>query len=126
MTNFVQDIIDFHKKFGLNYDGPPRELPDLLSEFRMKFMQEELDEYCEGEDMHDKEKMLDSLVDLLYVAFGTAHLHGFNIQAAWNRVHHANMQKVRAQRLEDSKRGSVAYDIVKPPNWKAPDLSDLV
>lgn len=126
MTNFVQDIIDFHKKFGLEYRGPPRLLPTELYLFRSAFMQEELNEYNEAVGKIDKEKQLDSLVDLLYVAFGTAHLHGFNIQEAWNRIHHANMQKVRAERKEQSTRGSVEYDVVKPPGWKAPDLSDLV
>jgi len=126
LTNFVQDIKDFHKKFGLEYVGLPRRISGELFNFRLKFMQEELNEYADAWEANDKEKMLDGLVDLLYVVFGTAHMHGFNIQEAWNRVHHANMQKVRAERMEDSVRGSIKYDVVKPAGWKAPDLSDLV
>lgn len=125
MVNFVEDIKDFHKKFGLEYQGPPRALPFELSEFRYNFMREELFEYADARDHDDKAKQLDALVDLLYVAFGTAYLHGFDIRAAWNRVHEANMKKVRALREEDSVRGST-YDVVKPPGWRAPDLSDLV
>lgn len=125
MVDFVQDIIDFQTKFELVYRGPPRNLPEDLSMFRSRFMNEELMEYCEAAGAENKEEQLDALVDLLYVAFGTAHLHGFDIRTAWTRVHEANMKKVRALREEDSKRGS-AYDVVKPQGWKAPDLSDLV
>ena len=125
MVNFVQDIIDFQTKFGLEYKGPPRQLPEDLETFRRKFMMEELIEYAHACEHRDKVGMLDGLVDLLYVAFGTAHLHGFDIQKAWARVHEANMKKVRALRESDSKRGST-YDVIKPEGWKPPDLSDLV
>jgi len=49
---------------------------------------------------------------------------GLNFLEAWNRVHYCNMQKVRALRAEDSTRGSI-YDVVKPPGWVKPDLTDL-
>lgn len=127
MTNFVQDIVDFHKKFEIGYSGPPRDLPYNLFDFRRRFMQEELNEYERASTPesgeYSREKQLDALVDLLYVTFGTAHLHGFNIQEAWNRVHQANMQKVlgKTHRVDES-----GTDVAKPPGWKAPDLSDLV
>ena len=136
----MHDIRKFHEKFGLAYQGPPRELPEDLQGFRMVFMAEELCEYAtDNPTFHQLiqsafkdrssdqplEKQLDALVDLVYVALGTAYLHGFNFSEAWNRVHEANMAKVRVERIADSKRGSV-YDVVKPEGWKAPDLSDLV
>lgn len=71
------------------------------------------------------EGMLDGLVDLVYVALGTAQLHGFNFSEAWNRVHEANMTKVRVQRPNESKRNSI-FDVVKPPGWVAPSHRDLV
>jgi len=40
-------------------------------------------------------------------------------------VHLANMTKIRALRQQDSKRGST-YDIVKPPEFVAPTLADLI
>ena len=117
------DIRKFHEKFGLDYNGPPRALPDDLEEFRIKFMQEELDEYKDPEN--GLAHKLDALVDLVYVALGTAYLAGFPFNEAWSRVHEANMKKVKALRPEDSKRGSV-HDVVKPPGWAPPSLSDLV
>jgi len=139
-----EDIKEFHAKFGLGYDGGPRALPPELKPFRTKFMVEELVEYTSLDPRDHKfvqhifdvfvgvvqtepslEKKFDALIDLVYVALGTAYLHGFDFEEGWRRVHEANMKKVRALRSEDSLRGSV-YDVVKPPGWTAPDLSDLV
>ena len=116
----VQDITEFHEKFGLEYKGPPRKLPGKLQEFRNNFLFEEFCEYIQAGLDNDPEAQLDALVDLVYVAIGTAYLNGYDFQTAWNRVHAANMSKVRGE----SKRSE--FDIVKPDGWKEPDLSDLV
>jgi len=125
MPDLYKDIQQFHAKFGLEGPDSPFLLPKELLEFRVKFMMEELNEYVEAHDKGDKAKALDALVDLVYVVLGTSYLHGFDFNEAWRRVHDANMQKVRAKRAEDSKRGSI-FDVVKPEGWTAPDLSDLV
>lgn len=65
------------------------------------------------------------LLDLSYGCMQIANSLNWNFTEAWSRVHNANMQKVRAARVQDSKRDS-GFDVVKPPGWKAPDLSDLV
>jgi predicted HAD superfamily Cof-like phosphohydrolase len=121
----TMDITEFHEKFGLAYAGPPRELDPELHKFRSKFMQEELDEYNEAHAKGDLHGQFDALIDLAYVLLGTAHLQGLPFAEGWNRVHTANMAKVRAERSEDSKRGST-FDVVKPEGWTAPDLSDLL
>jgi len=139
--DFLQDIIDFHEKFGINYDGKPRVLPFDLADFRSKFNEEELKEWRQHAgaaliDLHDTpsmipyrlEEMLDAHVDQFYVLLGTVYLQGLLpvFEAAWQRVHAANMAKVRAKADgSDSKRGS-AYDVVKPAGWIAPDHADLV
>ena len=123
--DFMEDIRDFHRKFGLHYAGGPRQLTLHLAEFRTKFMQEELDEYGIATAKRDLEGQLDALVDLVYVAMGTAYQQGFDFDEAWRRVHAANMQKVRAERPADSKRGS-GFDVVKPSGWVAPSHADLV
>lgn len=138
-VDFVGDIEEFHRKFDLFYDGKPRLLPAELAEFRQRFLQEEKDEYVqhsvaaelslqdhdEAEITYQLAHMLDGLVDLVYVAIGTAHLHGFDFREAWRRVHAANMAKVRAQHAEDSKRGTT-LDVVKPEGWLPPRHEDLV
>lgn len=121
----IDDIRKFHEKFSLTYSGPPRDLPNDLSMFRIKFLNEEVDEYDEASADEDRARQLDALVDIVYVALGTAYLHGFDFAEAWRRVHEANMQKVRAASASESTRNST-HDVVKPPGWKAPNLDDLV
>jgi predicted HAD superfamily Cof-like phosphohydrolase len=123
--DMLTDIRRFHEKYGLGYEGPPRQLPLHLAEFRAKFMQEELDEYGVATAQQNLEGQLDALIDLVYVALGTAYLQGFCFSRGWNRVHAANMEKVRAERPADSKRGS-GFDVVKPVGWEPPSLKDLV
>jgi predicted HAD superfamily Cof-like phosphohydrolase len=128
MPSPIEDIKDFHEKFGLDYDGPPRLLDPQLSSFREDFMEEELREYRWAISDGNLERAFDALLDLKYVLLGTAYLHGLGIDRwtkGWNRVHNANMGKTRAERSTDSKRGST-FDVVKPDGWVAPDLSDLV
>lgn len=150
----MRDIAEFHKKFELDYKGKPRGLDYKLEEFRAMFMNEEVDEWklanhrlvLIGEEIEDStrlfnsppinkaevtsllSKSLDAIIDLIYVALGTAYLQGFKsemIEEAWRRVHEANMKKIRAQRPEDSQRQST-FDVVKPPGWTPPNHDDLV
>lgn len=144
------EVGQFHHKFGLDnttYDSlpGPRDLPIDLIRFRMMFLCEELQEFMEGVGLTFRNslwdmvmqgadwncektpaKMFDSLIDLVYVAYGTAHLLGYPWEEGWTRVQHANMAKVRALAdASDSTRGS-AYDVVKPAGWVPPDIDALM
>ena len=120
------DVVAFHEKFGIDYKGGVRFLDKGLQKFRDARLREELAEYQHACDAANPEGMLDALVDLVYIALGTAHIHGFHkFDEAWRRVHAANMQKVNMSVENPSKHGHVT-DIVKPKGWVAPDLSDLV
>ena len=67
--------------------------------------------------------MLKELADLLYVCHQMAAYLGWNIDEAQKRVHESNMSKLDNDGLpvyrDDGK-------ILKGPNYKLPDLSDLV
>jgi len=117
---------EFHERFGLDYRGGPRPLANDLHSFRRNFLFEELEEYLTAHHERNLEKQLDALVDLIYVAAGTAYLQGFDLDEALRRVHAANMLKVKAQNDAESARGNGTFDVVKPPGWLPPDLSDLV
>ena len=133
------DVEDFHKKYEQFYDGLPRMLPRGLSEFRISFLKEEYMEYAmassrlkkaveakdDSEITYQLEEQLDALVDLTYVIFGTSILHGFDFKVAWMRVHAKNMEKIKAETAENSKRGW-AGDVVKPEGWTPPRHADLV
>jgi len=123
--SYYTDIAAFHHKFELEYNGKPRQLPSGLQKFRSEFMMEELVEYDQAVNAKDLVEQLDALVDLVYVALGTAYMQGFDFDEAWRRVHEANMKKVRAKSADDSKRHTAA-DVVKPEGWQKPDLRNLV
>lgn len=125
MFNPIENIKEFHEKFNLTYNGPPRDLPKDLGDFRSSFLMEEAEEYEEATDDEDRARQLDALVDIVYVALGTSYMQGFNFEEAWRRVHEANMKKVRAVHRDQSTRDST-HDVVKPPGWVKPDLEDLV
>lgn len=150
-TNF-DDVGDFHQKFGLDntthHDiGPRTELDESIIPFRIKFLLEELEEFCEAVGYYiaenengtltvypslaargkiDHAQAFDALIDLVYVAMGTAHFLGYPWQMGWRLVQRANMAKVRAQKdASDSKRNS-SFDVVKPPGWTPPNIDRLL
>jgi predicted HAD superfamily Cof-like phosphohydrolase len=120
MSNNFQDVVDFHKKFGVPHAVRPSFLDAKTHEFRVKFMQEELTEFCEAAMSDNMEDMADALVDLVYVALGTAHMMGLPWDKLWDEVQRANMSKQRAATAGDSKRGT-SLDVIKPPGWTAPN-----
>lgn len=152
MSNY-SDVGDFHQRFKLDNvthtkAGPRPENPELMK-FRLEFMLEELLEFAEATNYVlgfdpalgkftftipgpnaraqpvDHAKAFDSLLDLAYVVFGSAQVLGYPWQRGWNEVQRANMTKIRAERAEDSLRGST-FDVVKPSGWTAPDIATVL
>lgn len=122
------DIWDFHEKFQPDLKSEiPRQMPADLAEYRMGFLDEELQEYKDAYAAGDLAKQMDALVDLMYVLLGNALISGFPFPKAWEIVHAANMKKARAAKPEQSKRGS-AFDVYKPEGWESPDaaLAELI
>lgn len=71
------------------------------------------------------DNQLGKLLDICCGCRKMAIEYGFSFDVAFNRVHNANMKKVRARSDAEGKRNST-WDVVKPEGWTAPDLSDLV
>jgi predicted HAD superfamily Cof-like phosphohydrolase len=112
------DVRAFQRKYGIPVVDAPQPLTKELSDFRVGFMQEELDEYKAAVADGDLTKQADALVDLVYVALGTALSQGFPWQVIWNLVHEANMRKVR---VESPDQGRNQFDVVKPEGWESPN-----
>ena len=120
----IGNVAEFHEKFGLPMGTDDQLMNDpSAQEFRVKFLQEELDELKEALAEGNKTKAFDALLDLAYVAYGTALFAGIN-PAQWHAgmhaVHSCNMAKVSVAKAEDSKRGS-AFDVKKPAGWVGPE-----
>ena len=119
------DVTAFHRKFELPQQQFPS-LPDLeILQLKLKHLHEELQEIEDGVDAKDLEQVFDGIIDLVYVSLGLAYFCNLPFNEGWQRVHWANMKKIRAMRAEDSKRGST-FDIIKPEGWQAPKLEDLI
>jgi predicted HAD superfamily Cof-like phosphohydrolase len=128
-TDLFGDVGDFHHKFGQPYaaytkrcEFPPQEVIN----YRLKFIDEEVTELKESLEARDMAGVLDALVDLVYVALGTAHYLQAPFPEAWREVHAANMRKVRASGLDpDHKRGP-CEPMRKPEGWVAPDIENII
>jgi predicted HAD superfamily Cof-like phosphohydrolase len=145
--DLIGDVNAFHEKFKQiepTVYGMPRVLPADLFDFRVKFHDEETDEYREEQEtlveafdredhrevVNSLELQLDALCDAVWVLLGTADLQfGKKIfYEAWKRVFKANMAKVLATEDPNAKDSGrdVKYDIRKPAGWTPPDHRDLV
>ena len=141
-----RDIVRFHEKFGVRQtQDHGHKIVDDAMEFRLKFLMEELNEYATAVGARitsnergtfvefapdadfNVEDALDALIDLVYVALGTAYMHRFPFNEGWARVQAANMAKERATSADDERsKRKHSIDIVKPEGWKPPVLTDLL
>jgi predicted HAD superfamily Cof-like phosphohydrolase len=120
-------VSEFREKFGIDYHGPVRQLPGDVYELQVKRLYEELREYQDASHANDRAGQLDALVDLIYIALGTAELHGFDrFDEAFMEVHRANLKKLRAGPNGEGSKYLNPNDIYKPPGWAAPDLNKFV
>lgn len=112
----MADVRDFHKRFGLLQHRELGHLSRRKLYERFEFLQEELNEFHKASERQDLEGQLDALIDLVYVAKGTAVMLGTPWHLHWKEVHRANMRKVRGI----TQRGH-AVDVRKPEGWLPPD-----
>ena len=121
-TNY-EKVKEFNKAMGLPMNEPWMDEDGHSPKLEgLKFSLIE-EEFLEFTDSTGKENMLKEMADLLYVIYGYAATYNLDIDTAFNRVHKSNMSKLDADGKpilrEDGK-------ILKGPNYKEPDLSDLV
>jgi len=124
-ADLIKDIDQFHKKFGFEKNEKVG-IPDNneLVNFRTSFLMEELAEYTQAITKKDAAGALDALVDIVYIALGTAWLFNLPFEKAWNEVQKANMSKVRAK--SKSKKRGTAFDVIKPQGWQAPNIERII
>ena len=124
-SNLILDIDRFHKRFDFkknNNIGIPDD--DELVNFRTSFLMEELAEYTNAIVKKDTAKALDALVDIVYIALGTAWLFNLPFDKAWKEIQAANMKKVRAKD-KTGKRGT-KFDVIKPKEFKEPNIERII
>jgi predicted HAD superfamily Cof-like phosphohydrolase len=121
----LKDIDAFHKKYKFEKNEKVG-IPDdnELVNFRTSFLMEELAEYTQAITKKDAAGALDALVDIVYIALGTAWLFNLPFERAWDQVQKANMSKIRTK--SKSKKRGTSFDVVKPKGWTAPDIEQII
>lgn len=121
----IKDIDAFHKKYGFEKNKKVG-IPDdnELVNFRTSFLMEELAEYTQAITKKDAAGALDALVDIVYIALGTAWLFNLPFEKAWEQVQKANMSKIRTK--SKSKKRGTSFDVVKPKGWTPPDIEQVI
>jgi predicted HAD superfamily Cof-like phosphohydrolase len=122
--NWVKDMQDMHAKFGVNtvVRGLDKAKLTAFLQFRIKFLQEELDEMIVSDNGDDT---VDALIDLCVVAIGTLDALDVNAYTAWDRVLEANMAKEVG--IKASRPNPLGLpDLIKPEGWTAPSHADNV
>ena len=123
-TSFLSDQAkEFRKKYHLK-SSPDRATRGV----QHKLIVEEFKEFLEAEGqlfMHSpkhQEHALKELADLVYVCYQYAANMGWFLDEALDRVHKSNMSK-----LDEDGKPIYREDgkVLKGPNYKPPDLSDL-
>lgn len=127
MSKMFDDVKKFHEKFGIIVKAKPGHLTKRKLIERIEFLQEELDEFIDAcgidprtwelnDKPQDLAKQADALIDLVYVALGTAVMLGLVCwDKLWDDVQRANMAKVRGK----THRGH-QVDVTKPEGWMPP------
>jgi|TARA_R100000353_G_scaffold163896_1_gene124490 predicted HAD superfamily Cof-like phosphohydrolase len=121
----LKDIDAFHKKYGFEKNdkvGIPEN--NELVNFRTSFLLEELAEYSQAITKKDTAAALDALVDIVYIALGTAWLFNLPFERAWEQVQKANMNKIRSK--SKSKKRGTSFDVIKPKGWRPPDIEQVI
>ena len=122
--NWVDDINAMHKKFGVHdwfkaeLKKDPNKLKEFL-EFRMKMVQEEVDETNEAIQHKDPEEIVDGLIDICVFAIGTLDAFGVDAYKAWDEIYNANMMKNVG--VKEGRPNPLGLpDLIKPDNWENP------
>lgn len=115
-NKYYNMVREFHLAFNLPVADKPTRLTQADKNNRIKWMQEELDEYEEADTLEDE---IDALIDGLYFNVGTLVMHGVKPDRIFEIVHKANMSKL----WEDNKPRYRKEDgkVMKPPHWINPE-----
>jgi len=122
--NWPKDMEEMHQKYGVQkaVNNLSRESLKSFLQFRINFLQEELDEMKKAATPNqpiDAEEVVDALIDLCVVAIGTLDAFGVDSHEAWDEVLKANMSKEVG--IKETRPNPLGLpDLVKPEGWVAP------
>ena len=121
-SKIVNQVCTFNRELlGIKRPNPAL-LPDEEANWLKQALTEEIKEFDDAHRSGELVPTIDALVDLIYFAIGGLYRCGLNpmmIDACFEVVHDANMQKRKGQKATRPTDGSVA-DAVKSEVWADP------
>lgn len=115
----INDVAQFHNKFGVPVKARPKVPNKDRCELRYDLILEECVELTTAILAKDIVEIADGIADLIYVAIGTALEYGIPLAQVWDEVQRTNMAKVGGG---ESGKGKV----MKPIGWKAPKIAAIL
>ncbi|MGW1915494.1 pyrophosphohydrolase domain-containing protein [Streptomyces sp. NPDC002076] len=124
MSTSPADLVrEFHLAFGLDARSTPAEVDPELAAHRGELLAEEAAEVAEVAVDGPLDKLAHELADVVYVAYGTALVHGIDLDQVIAEIHRANMSKLgpdgQVARRADGK-------VLKGEHYRAPDVSAVL
>ncbi|MFE6287319.1 MazG nucleotide pyrophosphohydrolase domain-containing protein [Streptomyces sp. NPDC057877] len=124
MSSSPADLVrEFHLAFGLDARSRPTEVPADLAAHRGELLAEEAAEVAEVSVTGPLDRLAHELADVVYVAYGTALVHGVDLDQVIAEVHRSNMSKRgpdgQVDRRPDGK-------VLKGAHYTAPDVSAVL
>lgn len=124
MSSSPADLVRaFHLAVGLDARSTPTEVSSELAAQRGKLLAEEAAEVAEVSVGGPLDQLAHELADVVYVAYGTALVHGIDLDAVIAEIHRSNMTKLgpdgRVARRDDGK-------VLKGEHYEAPDVSAVL
>jgi len=110
------------------YGLPVRDAPtvDVGAEqvaLRLALIQEEVGELAAAAVAGDLIGIADALADIVYVAYGTAHVYGIDLDAVLDEVHASNMTKLGADGRPIWRADG---KVLKGPDYRPPDIAAVL
>jgi predicted HAD superfamily Cof-like phosphohydrolase len=124
MSHSPADLVrEFHLAFGLDARSTPTEVSPVLAAHRGELLAEEAAEVAEVAVEGPLDRLAHELADVVYVAYGTALVHGIDLDQVIAEIHRANMSKLgpdgQVARRADGK-------VLKGEHYRAPDVSAVL
>ncbi|MEW1832104.1 MazG nucleotide pyrophosphohydrolase domain-containing protein [Streptomyces sp. NPDC088196] len=124
MSSSPADLVrEFHLAFGLDARSTPTEVAPDLAAHRGELLAEEAAEVAEVSVTGPLDKLAHELADVVYVAYGTALVHGVDLDAVIAEIHRSNMTKI-GPNGEISRRAD--GKVLKGEHYEVPDVSGVL
>lgn len=116
-------VREFHLAFGLDARSTPTEVSPDLAAHRAELLAEEAAEVAEVSVTGPLDQLAHELADVVYVAYGTALVHGIDLDQVIAEIHRSNMTKIgpdgTVARRADGK-------VLKGAHYEAPDVAAVL